>query len=64
MYSGGNASSLPLISGKPEPTIKQLSSKGRKAYNFPKLDVPEKDIQIEIIQMAMLLTVSVCFIKN
>ncbi len=47
MYSGGNASSLPLISGKPEPTIKQLSSKGRKAYNFPKLDVPEKDIKIE-----------------
>ena len=47
MYSGGNASSLPLISGSPEPTIKELSSKGRKAYNFPKLDVPEKKIQIE-----------------
>ena len=47
MFSGGNASSLPLISGSPEPTIKELSSKGRKAYNFPKLDVPEKKIQIE-----------------
>ena len=47
MFSGGRASSLPLISGGQEPTIKELSSKGRKAYNFPILDVPEKDIQID-----------------
>ena len=47
MFSGGKASSIPLISGSPEPTIKELSSKGRKAYNLPVLDVPEKDIQID-----------------
>ena len=47
MFSGGNAESLPLISGKPEPTIKELSSEGRKAYNFPSLDVPEQKIKIE-----------------
>jgi len=47
MYSGGNAKSLPLVSGTPEPTIKELSSEGRRAYNFPKLDVPEKEIKIE-----------------
>ena len=46
MVSGGNASSIPLISGSPEPTIKELSSKGRKAYNFPLLDIPEKIIKI------------------
>ena len=45
MFSGGNAESLPLISGKPEPTIKELSSEGRKAYSLPSLDVPEKNIQ-------------------
>ena len=46
MVSGGKASSIPLISGSSEPTIKELSSKGRKSYNFPKLDVPEKKINI------------------
>jgi len=44
MYSGGNASSLPLVGGKPEPTIKQLSKPGRRASRFPKLDVPEVEI--------------------
>ena len=38
MVSGGNASSLPLVGGKPEPTIKELSSPGRRAANFPKLE--------------------------
>jgi len=50
MVSGGNASSIPLISGSPEPTIKDLSSKGRKAYNFPKLDVPDKLIKNNILR--------------
>ncbi len=31
MVSGGNASSLPLVGGKPEPTIKELSSPGRRS---------------------------------
>ena len=44
MVSGGNASSLPLVGGKPEPTIKELSSPGRRASKFPKLDVPEVKI--------------------
>ena len=40
MHSGGNASSLPLVGGAPEPTINQLSKPGRRASRFPKLDVP------------------------
>ena len=36
MVSGGNASSLPLVGGKPEPTIKELSSPGRRASNLLK----------------------------
>ena len=47
MVSGGNASSLPLVGGKPEPTIKELSSPGRRASKFPKLDVPEVVINHE-----------------
>jgi glycine dehydrogenase subunit 2 len=44
MYSGGNASSLPLVGGAPEPTINQLSKPGRRASRFPKLDVPVTEI--------------------
>ena len=44
MISGGNASSLPLVGGLPEPTIKELSKPGRRAYNYPKLDVEELTI--------------------
>ena len=50
MVSGGNASSLPLVGGKPEPTIKELSSPGRRASNFPKLDVPEVKINHESLK--------------
>ena len=39
MHSGGNASSLPLVGGAPEPTINQLSKPGRRASRFPKLDL-------------------------
>ena len=38
MISGGNASSLPLVGGLPEPTIKDLSKPGRKAFNYPALN--------------------------
>ena len=34
MVSGGNASSLPLVGGKPEPTIKELSSPDAVHQNF------------------------------
>ena len=44
MHSGGNASSLPLVGGAPEPTINQLSNPGRRASRFPKLDVPVTEI--------------------
>ena len=45
MNSGGNASSLPLVGGLPEPTIKELSKPGRRAFNYPKLDVPEENLE-------------------
>jgi len=50
MVSGGKASSIPLISGSSEPTINELSSQGRKAYNLPKLDVPEKEIILDCLK--------------
>ena len=43
MVSGGNASSLPLVGGASEPTIRELSRPGRRASKYPKLDVPEVD---------------------
>ena len=50
MSSGGNASSLPLVGGLPEPTIKELSKPGRRAFSYPKLDVPEENIEHEAIK--------------
>ena len=44
MVSGGNASSLPLVGGSAEPTIRELSRPGRRASKYPKLDVPEVDL--------------------
>jgi len=44
MVSGGNASSLPLVGGAAEPTIRELSRPGRRASKYPKLDVPEVDL--------------------
>ncbi len=44
MVSGGNASSLPLVGGSTEPTIRELSRPGRRASKYPKLDVPEVEI--------------------
>ena len=51
MYSGGNASSLPLVGGSSEPTIKDLSKPGRRAFNYPKLDVPEEKIEHNCIKV-------------
>ena len=50
MSSGGNASSLPLVGGLPEPTIKELSKPGRRAFSYPDLDVPEVNIEHEAIK--------------
>ena len=50
MSSGGNASSLPLVGGLPEPTIKELSKPGRRAVSYPELDVPEVNIEHEAIK--------------
>ena len=50
MSSGGNASSLPLVGGLSEPTIKELSKPGRRAFNYPELDVPEEKIEHEAIK--------------
>ena len=50
MSSGGNASSLPLVGGLPEPTIKELSKPGRRAFSYPELDVPEVNIEHEAIK--------------
>ncbi len=51
MISGGNASSLPLVGGLPEPTIKDLSKPGRKAFNYPALDVSEEKIEHECLKI-------------
>ena len=50
MHSGGNASSLPLVGGAPEPTINELSKPGRRASRFPKLDVPVTEINNSAIR--------------
>ena len=50
MVSGGNASSLPLVGGSSEPTIRELSRPGRRASKYPKLDVPEVDINHSAIK--------------
>ena len=52
MHSSGNASSLPLVGGAPEPTINQLSKPGRRASRFPKLDVPVTEINNSAIWTA------------
>ena len=52
MHSGGNASSLPLVGGAPEPTINQLSKPGRRASRFPKLDVPVTEINLTLIHIS------------
>ena len=54
MSSGGNASSLPLVGGLPEPTIKELSKPGRRAFSYPELDVPEVNIEHEAIKLSLI----------
>ena len=51
MISGGNASSLPLVGGLPEPTIKELSKPGRRAFNYPILDIEEVTIEHECLKI-------------
>jgi glycine dehydrogenase subunit 2 len=40
---GGRASSSPLVGGLPEPTLRDISFTGRRAWSFPPLDVPDDD---------------------
>lgn len=44
---GGRASSTPLLGGGSEPTLKELSSPGRKAWSLPELDVPMRELVME-----------------
>ncbi len=42
---GGLASSAPLLGGRTEPTLADLSAPGRRAWSLPPLDVPECDLE-------------------
>jgi glycine dehydrogenase subunit 2 len=39
--AGGRATSIPLMGGGAEPTLRDLSSPGRRAWSLPALDVPD-----------------------
>jgi glycine dehydrogenase subunit 2 len=41
---GGRAGAAPLVGGTEEPTLRELSSPGRRAWSLPDLDVPERDL--------------------
>jgi glycine dehydrogenase subunit 2 len=41
---GGRASSSPLVGGSAEPTLRDLSVAGRRAWSLPELDVPAADL--------------------
>ena len=43
---GGRAVSAPLVGGESEPTLADLSSKGRAAFSFPDLDVPARSLDL------------------
>ncbi len=43
---GGRAVSTPLMGGESEPTLRDLSSPGRRAWSLPPLDVPEAEIDL------------------
>jgi glycine dehydrogenase subunit 2 len=43
---GGRASSSPLVGGTTEPTLRQLSVPGRRAWTLPPLDVPRVDLEL------------------
>src|SRR5665811_273854 len=43
----GRASSLPLLGGATEPTLAEFSSRGRRAWSFPPLDVPKSSLNLE-----------------
>ncbi len=42
--SGGRATATPLLGGTPEPSLRELSSPGRRAWTLMPLDVPESDV--------------------
>jgi len=44
--AGGRAGAAPLMGGRPEPTLLELSVPGRRAWSLPPLDVPEAAIDL------------------
>ena len=42
----GRALSTPLVGGDPEPTLRDLSVPGRRAWSLPALDVPLRDLDL------------------
>lgn len=42
----GRALSAPLVGGATEPTLKEISAPGRRAWSLPDLDVPEHDLTL------------------
>jgi len=43
---GGSAASSPLVGGSAEPTLIEMSVKGRRAWSLPPLDVPEVGLDL------------------
>lgn len=43
---GGRATSVPLLGGTAEPTLRELSVPGRRSWSLPALDVPERDLDL------------------
>ena len=45
-FGAGRASSAPLAGGDAEPTLRDLSSEGRRVWSLPDLDVPSTDLDL------------------
>ncbi len=45
-FGAGRASSAPLAGGDAEPTLRDLSSEGRRVWSLPDLDVPSADLEL------------------
>ncbi len=43
---GGRAAASPLVGGAAEPTLRELSAPGRRAWSLPGLDVPAADLDL------------------
>ncbi|MGH9168525.1 MAG: aminomethyl-transferring glycine dehydrogenase subunit GcvPB, partial [Acidimicrobiia bacterium] len=43
---GGRAAASPLVGGNAEPTLRELSVEGRRAWTLPDLDVPRRNLDL------------------